>query len=48
VRPPVGDADAVIAAASKVVRAEYWTQNVAHAPMEPMNFTAHVDNARSR
>ena len=46
VRPPVGDADAVIAAANKVVRAEYWAQNVTHSPMEPMNFTAHYDNGR--
>jgi isoquinoline 1-oxidoreductase beta subunit len=46
VRPNVGDADAVIAAASKVVRAEYLTQNVSHAPMEPMNFTAHYDNGK--
>ena len=42
VRPNVGDADAVIAAAGKVIRAEYFTQNVSHSPMEPMNFTAHV------
>jgi isoquinoline 1-oxidoreductase subunit beta len=26
-----------------VVRAEYFTQNVSHSPMEPMNFTAHVE-----
>ncbi len=36
-----GDADAALAAATKVVRAEYRTQNLSHAPMEPMNFTAH-------
>ena len=48
VQPPVGDAAAVIASAAKVMRAEYITQNVAHAPMEPMNFTAHVDGARVR
>ncbi len=42
VRPPVGNADAAIAAASKVVRAEYFTQMVSHSPLEPMNFTADV------
>jgi isoquinoline 1-oxidoreductase subunit beta len=36
----VGDADAVIAASSNVVRAEYASQNVSHSPLEPMNFTA--------
>ncbi|MBI3369578.1 MAG: xanthine dehydrogenase family protein molybdopterin-binding subunit [Burkholderiales bacterium] len=46
VRPPVGDADAVIASAAKVIRAEYMTQNVTHSPMEPMNFTAHYDNGK--
>ncbi len=42
----VGDADAVVAAAAKVVRAEYRTQNLAHAPMEPMNYTAHFQGDR--
>lgn len=37
----VGDADAVIAGASKVVRAEYVSQLLSHSPLEPMNFTAH-------
>ncbi len=36
----VGDADAVIGASQNVVRAEYTSQNVSHAPLEPMNFTA--------
>ena len=48
VRPNVGDADGAIAASAKVVRAEYLTQNVSHSPMEPMNFTAHVDNGKAR
>jgi isoquinoline 1-oxidoreductase subunit beta len=47
-QPNVGDATAAIAAATtaggKVVRAEYFTQNVSHSPMEPMNFTAHVES----
>ena len=46
VQPNKGDPDAVIAAASKVVRAEYITQNVTHSPLEPMNFTAHYDNGK--
>ena len=46
VRPPVGDADDAITRAASVVRAEYMTQNVSHAPMEPMNFTAHYDNGK--
>lgn len=43
-----GDADAAVAAGTKVVRAEYRTQNLAHAPMEPMNFTAHFEGDRIR
>ncbi len=46
VRPPVGDAPAVIAAAKKVVKAEYLTQNVTHSPLEPMNFTASYINGK--
>jgi len=42
----LGDADALIAASSRVVRAEYVSQLLSHAPMEPMNFTAHYDNGR--
>lgn len=44
----VGDADAVIAASGKVLRAEYMTQMLSHAPMEPMNFTAHFQGDRVR
>jgi isoquinoline 1-oxidoreductase beta subunit len=44
----VGDADAVIAASGKVLRAEYLTQMLSHAPMEPMNFTAHFQGDRIR
>jgi isoquinoline 1-oxidoreductase beta subunit len=42
----VGDADAVIAAAPKVVRAEYVSQLLSHSPLEPMNFTASVDGGK--
>ena len=37
----VGDADAVIRNSAKVVRAEYTMPLLAHAPLEPMTFTAH-------
>jgi len=42
----VGDADDGIARGANVVRAEYLSQSASHAPMEPMNFTAHVDNGK--
>jgi isoquinoline 1-oxidoreductase beta subunit len=38
----VGDADAVIAASAKVIRAEYTLPLLSHSPLEPMNFTASV------
>ena len=44
----VGDADAVIASAQKVVRREYVSQLVSHSPLEPMNFTAHYHNGKVR
>lgn len=43
-----GDADAAVAGASKVVRAEYLTQMLSHSPMEPMNYTAHFEGDRIR
>ena len=46
VRPAVGDADNAIERGAKVVKAEYFSQNVSHSPMEPMNFTAHYDNGK--
>ena len=42
----VGDAEAVIAASNKVVRAEYVSQLLSHAPLEPMNFTAFYDKGK--
>lgn len=43
-----GDPDGVIGHAAKVLRAEYLTQSLSHAPMEPMNYTAHVEADRAR
>lgn len=42
----VGDADAVIKASNKVVRAEYVMPLLSHAPLEPMNFTAHYHDGK--
>lgn len=41
-----GDAPAVIAASSRVVRREYVSQLLSHAPLEPMNFTAHYQDGK--
>ena len=42
----VGDADAVIKASSRVVRAEYVMPLLSHSPLEPMNFTAHFHDSK--
>ncbi len=42
----VGDAEAVIAGSSRVVRREYVSQLLSHSPLEPMNFTAHYNNGK--
>ncbi len=42
----VGDADAVIAASDKVVRAEYASHLLSHSPLEPMNFTANYKDGK--
>jgi isoquinoline 1-oxidoreductase beta subunit len=42
----VGDADAAIAAGSKVVKAEYTQPLLSHSPLEPMNFTAHYHDGK--
>ncbi len=41
-----GDPAGILGAAAKVITAEYVTQPVAHACMEPMNCTARVDGDR--
>lgn len=41
-----GDAKQALAQASKKVEADYFTAYVSHAPMEPMNCTAHVQKER--
>ncbi len=41
-----GDAAGVMKNATKIVRAEYTLPLVAHAALEPMNFTAHVANGK--
>jgi isoquinoline 1-oxidoreductase beta subunit len=40
IQPDVGNVDEAMRGAAKVIKAEYWSQMLAHAPIEPMNFTA--------
>ncbi len=40
IRKPVGDVSAAMKSVAKVVQAEYISPMQAHAPLEPMNFTA--------
>jgi isoquinoline 1-oxidoreductase subunit beta len=44
--PKVGEADAAIKAATKVIKAEYTMPLLSHSPLEPMNFTAHYHDNR--
>jgi isoquinoline 1-oxidoreductase beta subunit len=46
IRPDVGDAASTIRGASKVVKASYTTQLIAHQPLEPMNMIADVKGDR--
>ncbi len=42
VRPDVGNANDALQSAAKVLKAEYYTQHMAHQPLEPMNMVAIV------
>ena len=42
VRPDVGNANDALKGAAKVLKAEYFTQHMAHQPLEPMNMVAIV------
>jgi isoquinoline 1-oxidoreductase beta subunit len=42
VRPDVGNAGDALKSAAKVLKAEYYTQHMAHQPLEPMNMVAIV------
>lgn len=43
---PTGNVAEAMKGAAKVLKAEYITPMQAHAPLEPMNFTAHFDNGK--
>jgi isoquinoline 1-oxidoreductase subunit beta len=43
---PVGKVDEALAAADKTITAQYVSPLQAHAPLEPMNFTAHYSNGK--
>jgi isoquinoline 1-oxidoreductase beta subunit len=40
----IGDADAAVKGAAKVITADYFSDHVSHMCMEPLNVTARVDN----
>lgn len=44
---PQGDVAAALKGAAKVIEAEYVIPMQAHAPLEPMNFTAHVQGNKA-
>jgi isoquinoline 1-oxidoreductase beta subunit len=43
---PTGNVADAMKGAAKVLKAEYITPMQAHAPLEPMNFTAHFENGK--
>ncbi len=43
---PVGDVAAALKTGAKTVKAEYWSPYLAHAPLEPQNFTASVKDGK--
>lgn len=43
---PLGNVAEAMKGAAKVIKAEYISPMQAHAPLEPMNFTAHVENGK--
>ena len=42
-----GDAEAGLTQASEIIEASYRVPYLAHAPMEPMNCTVHIQNGRA-
>jgi len=46
IQKPVGDVAAAMKTAAKTVSAEYISPMQAHAPLEPMNFTAHFKDGK--
>jgi isoquinoline 1-oxidoreductase subunit beta len=45
---PVGNVDEAMLSAHRVQTMEFWSHSLAHATMEPMNFTAHWDGKHMR
>jgi len=45
---PEGDVERALAEAARVHAVEYWSHSLAHATMEPMNFTAHWHDGQMR
>jgi isoquinoline 1-oxidoreductase subunit beta len=45
---PLGNVDEAMRSAHRVQTMEFWSHSLAHATMEPMNFTAHWDGRHMR